>query len=292
MLEHIPVMMSEVMDGLNIRPGGTYWDGTFGRGGHSRSILDALQGSGGLISSDRDGDAEAVAKNMVGREGFQFIRGPISAVVDQVPDGLAGFLLDLGCATPQLKDAQRGFSFSENGPLDMRMDLGQTKTAAHLVNQMEETELANLIYQYGEERLSRRIARTIVTRRKSEPINDTQTLAAICAGCYPRRYHRIHPATRTFQALRIAVNDELGELEQSLPKALDKLGPHGRGVVISFHSLEDRIVKHGFKNLAKEGGFAIITKRPLRPTEEETAANPASRSAKLRIIEKRQGGKT
>lgn len=285
---HIPVMLEEAIAGLAIGECGTYWDGTFGRGGHSRAILSRLGLDGRLIGSDRDAAAQAAASAIEDAR-FVFIRGAIEAVLGQIPEGLAGFLWDLGLSTPQLEDAQRGFSFQKDGPLDMRMDQSQTTSAYELVNQTPEKELADLIYQFGEERFSRRIASRIVEERSRQPIADTQTLADICRRCYPRRHHRIHPATRTFQALRIAVNDELGQLARTLPLALQKLAAGGRGVVISFHSLEDRIVKHCFRDLAKTGAFALCTKKPLSPTEEEQSRNPASRSAKLRIIERAQG---
>ena len=283
---HLPVMLTETLDGLALRPDGTYWDGTFGRGGHSMAILARLGEAGRLIASDRDAAAADTAAAVTDPR-FRFLRGSLEEVTGTLEGPLDGLLWDLGCSTPQLKDPERGFSFSEPGPLDMRMDRDQELTAEVLVNQTPEKELADLIYLYGEERFSRRIASRIVEARKRARIEDTQTLADICRGVYPKkRHHRIHPATRTFQALRIAVNDELGQLERNLNTALHLLAPGGRAVIISFHSLEDRIVKHGFRGLAKEGGFHILTKRPLVAGEEELAANPAARSAKLRIIER------
>lgn len=286
MIEHVPVMLNEVLEGLEICPDGTYWDGTFGRGGHSRAIMERLNQQGRLVASDRD-EAAAATAAAVDDPRFSFHFGSLEDVLPQMENGLAGILWDLGCSTPQLKDPTRGFSFSEPGPLDMRMDQTQYETAATIVNQTPEKELADLIYKYGEERFSRRIAARIVSARKQEPIEDTHTLAEICRMVYPKkRYHRIHPATRTFQALRIVVNDELGQLERNLPKALELLRPGGRAVMISFHSLEDRIVKHTFRGLAKEGGYKIHTKRPLVAGDEEVDVNPASRSAKLRVIER------
>lgn len=285
MTEHVPVMMKEVLEGLKVNPDGLYWDGTFGRGGHSGEILALLGPHGKLIATDRDETAEQAAGE-IDDSRFEFRRGSLSDVIDEMPQPLTGLLWDLGCSTPQLKDAERGFSFKEDGPLDMRMDQSQTLTAADIVNETPETELANLIYEFGEERLSRRIARWIVERRQESPIEDTQTLANICRRAYPKKYHRIDPATRTFQALRIVVNDELGQIRDILPKALDLLGPGGRAVIISFHSLEDRIVKHQFRDLSKGGGFRLITKKPLVPNEEESRGNPAARSSKLRIIER------
>jgi len=285
-MAHIPVMVREVLEGLHIRENGTYWDGTFGRGGHSTKILSLLSDGGALFASDRDEAARVAALRFEGDSRFTFFSGTLLEAIDHVPAPLNGFLWDLGVSTPQLKDSNRGFSFQEDGPLDMRMDQARGQTAAELVNSLPEKELADLIYQYGEERLSRRIARRIVEHRQSSPIQTTSELEEICFRAYPaRKHHRIHPATRTFQALRIAVNDELEQLRTSLPLALAKLAPGGRAVVMSFHSLEDRIVKHTFRDLAKEGGYRIITKKPLRPQEKEVQDNPASRSTKLRVIE-------
>ncbi len=281
---HVPVMLEEALEGLDLKPAGRYWDGTFGRGGHSRAILERLGANGQLIASDRDAAAAEEAGRIKDTR-LRFIHSAFEEVVDEVGE-LDGFLWDLGCSTPQLKDPTRGFSFSETGPLDMRMDQEQETSAETIVNEYGEKDLANLIYQYGEERLSRRIAARIVSRREHEPITDTLTLAEICKAAYPRKYHRIHPATRTFQALRIATNDELGQLERALPRAIERLAPGGRAVVISFHSLEDRLVKHLFRDLAKQGGYHMITKKPLVPSDGEVENNPASRSAKLRILER------
>jgi len=279
-------MVREVIDGLHIHPDGCYWDGTFGRGGHASKILSLLSSRGALFSSDRDVSAQVASKRFEGDSRFTFFLGPFDEVVERVPDHLNGVLLDLGVSTPQLSDAERGFSFNLDGPLDMRMDQSQTTTAADLVNSLPETELADLIFNYGEERLSRKIARRIVEARHLGAIEKTGQLEDICFKAYPRRgHHRIHPATRTFQALRIAVNGELEQLENALPKVLKKLAHGGRCVVMSFHSLEDRIVKHTFKRFAKDEDYRILTKKPLRPGEEEIAENSASRSTKLRVIE-------
>ena len=285
-IKHYSVMPEEVLDGLAITPEGVYWDGTFGGGGHSALILARLGEDGRLFGSDRDAVAKANAARVEDSR-FTFIRGSLEEAVTRVPIDLAGFVWDLGCSTMQLKNPERGFSFREGGPLDMRMDPDQPESAEDLVNGMEEEDLANLIYKYGEERFSRRIAARIVARRREQRITDTETLASICRGVYPRnRRHRIDPATRTFQALRIAVNDELGQLERTLTPALDRLRGGGRAVIISFHSLEDRIVKHCFRDLARGGPYKVITKKPLVPNEEETRENPASRSAKLRVLER------
>jgi len=291
-MQHIPVMSEQVIEGMQVKPRGTYWDGTFGQGGHSALILERLEAGGRLFGSDRDEAGQIAANRFGGDPRFSFLRGALAEVLDRLPGALDGFLWDLGCSTPQLKEAARGFSFNEDGPLDMRMDTSQRLTAADLVNGADERALADLIFRYGEERLSRRIAARIVAARREAPLATTAELAEICRRSYPRKYHRIHPATRTFQALRIAVNDELGQVETTLPRALDRLAEGGRAVVISFHSLEDRIVKHTFRALAKAGGYQLITKKPLIATEAEREANPASRSAKLRVLERTRGGDT
>ncbi len=286
-IAHVPVMAEEVLTYLNVNPEGVYWDGTFGRGGHAKAILDALSPSGRLIASDRDQAAAEQAATFTDPR-FDFHTGEMTAVLARLPDSIDGFLLDLGVSTPQLKDPVRGFSFRDDGPLDMRMDQSSPVTAADWINQSTEKEIADTIYQNGEERLSRRIARLICEARDLDKQWTTSKLADICTRAFPRkRFHRIHPATRTFQALRIAVNDELGQLRDTLPAALAKLNQKGRGLVISFHSLEDRIVKHCFKDHAKLG-FRILTKRPLVPQEDECARNPASRSAKFRAIEREE----
>ncbi|CAM2065987.1 16S rRNA (cytosine(1402)-N(4))-methyltransferase RsmH [Sulfidibacter corallicola] len=286
MEQHIPVLMEEVLEGLAVRPDGTYWDGTFGGGGHSGRVLAQLGPDGRLHGSDRDDVAEARAGAFASDSRFSFHRGAIEDVIDLIPNGLAGFLWDLGTSMMQLKEADRGFSFKEDGPLDMRMDRRQETTAADLVNNLPEGELADLIYMYGEERLSRRIARQIVAARQEHPIETTGALAELCRRAYPKRYHRIDPATRTFQALRIAINNELDMLRHQLPRAAAKLAEGGRAVIISFHSLEDRIVKHTFRELSETGEFAVLTKKPRVAAEEESRLNPASRSAKLRVLER------
>lgn len=288
-MKHIPVLMEKVMWGLAVAPKGFYWDGTFGNGGHSAGILACLGADGRLIASDRDDLAEGFAGQRFGADGrFSFLSGSLEDVVNRIPGSLSGWLWDLGVSTDQLVMPERGFSFKQNGPLDMRMDASQALSAADLVNEMPEKKLADLIYQYGEERFSRRIAARIVAKRLETRIETTEALANICRSVYPRRRHRIDPATRTFQALRIAVNDELGQLERTLPVALEKLSPGGRAVVISFHSLEDRIVKHCFRGLGLAGQYQVLTKRPLVAEEEECKANPAARSAKLRVIQRKE----
>lgn len=281
---HVPVMMREVGEFLRVRPTGTYWDGTFGRGGHARLILDQLSEEGRLLASDRDREAAAQAITIKDPR-FQFSSLDLVQMVETIDHSLDGFLFDLGVSTPQLKTPDRGFSFQDDGPLDMRMDQTQGRTAEDLVNELPEKELADLIYLFGEERYSRRIASRICEARAEDPHWTTARLEKLCFKVYPRRHQRIHPATRTFQALRIAVNDELNQLQQALPLALRKLKQAGRGVVISFHSLEDRIVKRCFRAFALEG-YRILTKRPLVAGDGEVGVNPASRSAKLRAIER------
>ncbi|MCB1050137.1 MAG: 16S rRNA (cytosine(1402)-N(4))-methyltransferase RsmH [Acidobacteria bacterium] len=282
---HVPVMLEEVMSHLLNDREGTYWDGTFGRGGHSMALLSQLMGLGKLVASDRDPLAQAAAEPLLENPQFSFEPCDFANMVAKIPYQLNGFLLDLGVSTPQLRDATRGFSFQEDGPLDMRMDPTQGMSAAELIDATSERELADIIYQYGEERLSRRIAKAI---KENRPVTRTAQLADICRMAYPRRHHRIHPATRTFQALRIAVNRELDQLADVIPRAAAKLKPGGRGVIISFHSLEDRIVKRAYKALVAAGGFRLITKKPLIPSEEEAQRNPAARSAKMRVIEREE----
>lgn len=276
------------MEHLAVKPEGVYWDGTFGGGGHTRALLERLSAGGRVYASDWDAEAADRADALRGDPRFVFVRESLEGALAQVPRRLDGFIWDLGLSMFQIKTADRGFSFQVTGPLDMRMDHRMKTTAADLVNQMEEGKLADLIYRFGEERLSRRIARLIVTERRHRRIEDTAQLAEICRRAYPRKRHRIDPATRTFQALRVAVNDELGQLERCLPGAVTRLVPGGRGVVISFQSQEDRIVKHGFRSLAQGGGFTVVTKRPLVAGSEERDANPAARSAKFRVIEARR----
>ena len=279
---HIPVLSQEVITGLSITPGGHYLDATVGGGGHSALIL-AAEPTVTVTAIDQDAQALAAAQVKLTQYGDRvqfnhsnFIHyNPSNATFD-------GILADLGVSSAQLDMADRGFSFRHAAPLDMRMDQRQLLTAADIVNSWDETELANLIYTYGEERLSRRIAHRIVEQR---PFTLTTDLAEAIGGAVPRqyRYGRIHPATRTFQALRIAVNQELTVLASWLDQAVDWLKPTGKIAVITFHSLEDRIVKHHFK---ASDQLQVLTKKPILAQEAELAANPRSRSAKLRIAEK------
>lgn len=301
---HVPVLLEAVLAALQPQPGGVYLDGTLGGGGHARAILQAAQPGGMLLGLDADPAALAAAQANLVAAGlppacFRLHHGTFASLaliaqqhgIQQVD----GIILDLGVSSHQLDTPARGFSFSNDGPLDMRLDPTRGPTAADLVNDLEETVLANLIYRYGEERASRRIARQIVAQRRQAAINSTAELAALVARAMGRGgRERIHPATRTFQALRIAVNGELDQLEAALPQAVALLRPAARLAVISFHSLEDRIVKHYFRSVSGYGGSAnpyppelrIITRKPVEATPEEVARNPRARSAKLRVAER------
>lgn len=287
---HHPVLVTEALEFLNVRPDGTYLDATLGGGGHAEEILKRLE-RGRLLGLDRDGAALALARERLGAFGEKLIVmegnfGQISAL--HAASGLPpadGLLADLGLSSMQLEDAARGFSFNLTGPLDMRAGPDAETTAEELVNYANEKELADLIYKFGEERHSRRIARAIV---KARPIRSTTELAQVVTRAIPSRagLHQIHPATRTFMALRLAVNRELENLESFLSQALDVVAPEGRVVFLTFHSLEDRIVKNAFRGWKQEGRARVLTKHVVRPSEEEVWSNPRSRSAKLRAAEK------
>jgi 16S rRNA (cytosine1402-N4)-methyltransferase len=277
---------------LRPRPGGRYLDATVGLGGHAEAILRAADPTGIVVGVDRDAEALALAEQRLASCGARvdLRRGRYEALTEVVgPDErFDGILFDLGASSLQLDTADRGFSFVHDGPLDMRMDRGAGDTAADLLARLSEPELADLIFQWGEERWSRRIARAIVTARQGGAVATTGALAAIVARSIPRRYWppHIHPATRTFQALRIAVNEELIGLGPALEDATRLLSPEGRLVAISFHSLEDRIVKQTWRRLEATGAARILTKRPITAGEAERAVNPRSRSAKLRAVER------
>ena len=305
---HMPVMPEEVLDLLQPVRGGVYVDGTVGLGGHSAAILDKIQPDGLLVGIDRDGESLAKAGERL--KSFSDSFRPVHDNFKNLPltlNRLAtgpvdGVLLDLGVSSGQLLAPERGFSFQSDAMLDMRMDRTQSRTAADIVNETPEKELADIIYQYGEERFSRRIAAAIVYERAIAPVTRCTQLAGIVSRAVPvRGFRSIHPATRTFQALRIAVNEELAGLEEFLLETADFLKPRGRLVVIAFHSLEDRIVKRAFRKLAgqcvcdappelcrcdRRTTGKILTPRPLTPGSEETAANPRARSARLRAVEK------
>lgn len=279
---HLPVLPQEVIAGLAVSPRGHYLDTTVGGGGHSRLILAAAPDVQ-LTAIDQDEDALAAARKELAEFGdrVQFIYSNF-ADYEFPPNTFDGILADLGVSSYHLDQAERGFSFRQAANLDMRMDRGRSLTAADVINNWDEAELADIFFKYGEERLSRRIARRIVERR---PLHTTTELAdAIASSVPPKyRYGRIHPATRVFQALRIVVNDELKSLETFLDKAPNALVPGGRIAIISFHSLEDRPVKHGLRNSPL---LKVLTKKPIIAQEEEISKNPRSRSAKLRIAEK------
>jgi 16S rRNA (cytosine1402-N4)-methyltransferase len=286
--QHVPVMAQEVLEWLRPAAGGTLVDGTLGGGGHTRLLAEAVGSSGLVIALDRDGAA-------VERAGVELSGRPVrvlQANYSDLPEVLAalnvsavdGILLDLGLSSDQLSDPTRGFSFQSTGPLDLRFDATRGEPAWKLVERLSAEHLADLIYGYGEERYSRRIARHVVDVRRANPIHTAADLARVIRESVPRsRDVRIDPATRTFQALRIAVNEELKWLEVALRRMPDCLRPGGRLAVISFHSLEDRLVKESFRNDAR---LTAATRRPIRPTEREVATNPRSRSAKLRVGER------
>lgn len=292
MSAHVPVLQEEVAALLRPRPAGRYLDATVGLGGHAEAILRASAPTGIVLGFDRDTEALALTGQRLaafgGRLVLQHGRYEALAALVGSTERFDGILFDLGASSLQLDAADRGFSFTQSGPLDMRMDRGTGATAAHLLDRLSERELADLIFQWGEERWSRRIARAIVTARHERPLATTADLAAVVARSIPRRLwpRHIHPATRTFQAIRIAVNEELVGLGPALEDATPLLAPGGRAVVISFHSLEDRIVKQTWRRLEAEGSVRILTKRPITPGVTELSANPRSRSAKLRAVER------
>ncbi|MBW8850702.1 MAG: 16S rRNA (cytosine(1402)-N(4))-methyltransferase RsmH [Xanthomonadales bacterium] len=295
-------MFGQVMDGLRVRKDGTYLDGTFGRGGHARGVLERLGDGGRLLLMDKDPEAIRVAEQAFGADPRVAIRrGSFAALGDwdRVRDGLDGVLLDLGVSSPQLDVAERGFSFGKDGPLDMRMDPESGESAAAWLARADEREIADVLWTFGEEKQSRRIARAIVARRAAEPLLRTAQLADLIASVVPRGAQKIHPATRNFQAIRIFVNRELEDLERGLDAAVAALRPGGRLAVISFHSLEDRIVKQFIARLAKAPPanrrmpVAVAFVPTLRIVADaqkadaaETDANPRARSAVLRVAEK------
>jgi len=288
---HVPVLLKEAIDFLAIKRGGTYIDATVGLGGHSFEIAKRLGALGHLIGLDKDPAALEVARAKLVFEQdapeITLLHGSFSEIGKRFGFAKAdGLLADIGVSSLQLNDAARGFSFQAEGPLDMRMNPQAERTAEQVVNQVDEVTLANLIYEFGEERRSRRIARAIV---RSRPIRTTAQLAeVISAAARPMNQaeRRIHPATRTFQALRIFVNDELKDLQALLDAAPQLLKPGGRVVIISFHSLEDRIVKDALREGVKQGYYKLLTKKPVIAGEEEIDRNPRSRSAKLRAAER------
>jgi 16S rRNA (cytosine1402-N4)-methyltransferase len=301
---HLPVLYHEIIHALHPQPGGYYVDGTLGAGGHAWGILDSSSPDGKLLGIDLDPYALKLAEQRLAPFGDRFILKKASYVtlLEQLAslgwNAVHGIVLDLGVSSMQLDMTERGFSFRSDAALDMRFDPEGKTTAADLVNSLSETDLADVIYRYGEERRSRRVARAIVSAR---PIQTTGQLAEIVAKATSSGRSGIHPATRTFQALRIAVNGELDAIEHVLPKAVAALAPGGRLAVISFHSLEDRIVKHFFRrasqgcicppkqpvcNCGHKASLTEVARKPIRPSEAEALQNPRARSARLRIAEK------
>ena len=305
---HLPVLLSEITDAMQPHPGGRYIDATVGGGGHAQRILDLSLPDGALLALDADPAAIEAASVHLAAYGERIVY--VVSYFDELGrvarelgfSNVDGVLFDLGVSSPQLDEAERGFSFGREAPLDMRMGPQAGVSAADLVNGLEEVELARIIYEYGEERHSRRIASSIVRERKRGRITTTTQLARVVAGSKPSsRNERIHPATRVFQALRIAVNDELGRLTRALPQALEALRAGGRLAVISFHSLEDRIVKEFLRAESRDcicppglptcvcghrASVRVLTRRPITASSEEVAANPRARSAKLRVAER------
>jgi len=303
--QHRPVLLEEAVEALNIRPDGKYLDGTFGRGGHSQKILAGLSRKGCLFALDRDPEAVSAGKESLGNDPRFFIVQGNFADMERtvqewgVEEGLDGILLDLGVSSPQLDNPDRGFSFMRDGPLDMRMDPLQGVPAADWLAEAPERELARVFWEFGEERYARRIARSIVMTRQQQRLETTGQLARLIENTIGRREKKKHPATRCFQAIRIYINDELAHLAQGLEAAINGLCPGGRLVVISFHSLEDRLVKRTIreavrpgqvrKNIPQHPDLKPVLKqigKAIRPSAQELSANPRSRSAVMRVAEK------
>ncbi len=302
---HIPVLLREALKGLCIRSDGTYLDCTFGRGGHSEAILNEMSESGVLIGLDRDPHAVAVGNFLATKDKrFRMIHTPFSELeyaLDELEiDNVHGILMDLGVSSPQLEDAGRGFSFQSNGPLDMRMDPTSSESAADWLARADVSEIANVLWVFGEERFSRRIARAIVECRSFAPITTTAQLSRIVSEAQPKKDINKHPATRAFQAIRLHINGELTEVEEGLKSAISRLSPGGRLVVISFHSLEDRLVKRTLRNAARlppgdprmllpetvpKPRLKLIGKS-IKANMSEVSVNPRARSAVLRIAQR------
>lgn len=305
--KHTTVLLDEAVNALNIREDGIYIDGTFGRGGHSRLILAQLGAHGQLLAIDRDPQAIAAAAEIKDPR-FSIVHGPFSALAEYVTERglngkIDGVLLDLGVSSPQLDDAERGFSFMRDGPLDMRMDPTRGQSASEWLLSAEEADIAFVLKTYGEERFAKRIARAIVERNREQPMTRTKELAEVIAAATPVKDKFKHPATRSFQAIRIWINSELEEIDIALKGALSVLAPGGRLSVISFHSLEDRLVKRFMRDQSRGpqvpagipmtetqlkalGGWDLKTLGKLVPGEAEVADNPRARSSVLRIAER------
>lgn len=305
--QHVSVLLNEALEGLAIKPDGLYIDGTFGRGGHSRALLSGLAPGGRLIAFDKDPEAIRTGNELAAIDGrFVVVQRSFADMAQELKDkGLHGkvdgVLLDLGVSSPQLDDPERGFSFLHDGPLDMRMNPGMGQSAADWVNSASESDIATVLKEYGEERFSKRMARAVVTRREQQAFTRTGDLAAVLKEANPAWEKGKHPATRAFQGIRIFINRELDDLADGLRAALECLAPGGRLVVISFHSLEDRLVKQFMRREAKGAPLprdlpirdidipvsVNLVGKAIKPTAAEIAANPRSRSAVLRIAEKR-----
>jgi 16S rRNA (cytosine1402-N4)-methyltransferase len=303
---HTPVLLDEVIEALQPRDGGIYADGTLGGGGHSEAILRASSPTGWLYGSDRDGAAlEAAAARLAQYSGrFEFRRGNFAELADWIKHGSCdGVLLDLGVSSPQMDMRERGFSIQQDGPLDMRMDTRQPLTAAELVNGWSDSELARIFWEYGDEPQARRFARAIVEDRQRYRFERTGQLASLIERLAPRHGKKRHPATQVFQALRIAVNDEIGSLKSGLAAAFTILRPGGRMAIITFHSLEDRVVKEFGREKARDYTFEgemdvpelrkpktpelkLVQRKAIQPSESEVEKNPRARSAQLRVMEK------
>jgi len=308
---HLPVLLQESVELMNIRTDGMYLDGTLGGGGHAEAMLRQMGPNGRLLGIDRD--AEAIERVKTGLAAYAhqciFVQGNYADMTEiaheQGIEAVDGILLDIGMSSFQIDDADRGFSFQKDGPLDMRMDSQHGTTAADMVNQLDADELARILWELGEERSARKIARIIVEERKYQPIKRTLQLAELVERIKGGRRSKTHPATQTFQALRIAVNDELASLDKGLQEGMNLLKPKGRMAVISFHSMEDRRVKKFFSRhvgrmeslqeggerwLGEEPRAKGVTRKPVRPSAEEIQANARARSAKLRVIERLSDG--
>ena len=305
---HRSVLLDQAVDLLVVSPQGRFIDGTFGRGGHSRLILKRLEASGRLVGIDKDPDAVRFGETLAAEDGrFVVYHGSFAEMDDAAsrqgwePGSVAGVLLDLGVSSPQLDDPQRGFSFMSDGPLDMRMDSSRGPSAAEWLNRAAEKEIADVIFRFGEERFARRIARSVVQKRVEEPLETTRQFAELVRQAVPKKEKHKHPATRSFQAVRIFINRELEDLEAGLEKAVQLLAPGGRLVVISFHSLEDRIVKRFMRDLSRgpqlprglpvraeevEPPFRLVGKA-LKASEPEVQENVRARSAVMRVLERR-----
>lgn len=305
---HLSVLLEESLDALNIKPDGIYLDATFGRGGHSRAILSRLNDNGRLIALDRDPQAIQAAQALSDDARFQIVHTPFSALADVAADlGLSGkldgILMDLGVSSPQLDDAERGFSFMRNGPLDMRMDPTRGISAAEWLNHADEEEIADVIKTYGEEKFGKRIAHAIVNVRQTTPFTHTAQLAKVIDEAVPVKDKFKHPATRTFQAVRIYINSELEEIKTALDAAVKVLAPEGRLAVISFHSLEDRLVKRFMRDKSQgmkvpkglpltdaqlnAGKLVDLVGKAIKPSAAEINANTRARSSVLRVAQKR-----